>query len=464
MANEINTLNIGGSVYPIVPKEVELNSSLAAGNVVFTGINVATGKNSLNSTDDLSYLLEKGVGTLVTPSIKTDIIKQSGSEYHITDSNGNILASFSSGGLSTTGVSVNSVPVSIEGHKHGKEDITNFAHSHPGLMQQNGSINTAHIDLTTYTANATGFEDKDSGVYNVARSGHSDTYIKFKGTGSASGLEFLSSYSNDARLKFRKIIDANRISGDWKELAFLSDVKTYTFENGKNCFYVTPSGGSKQTVNVTPSIANNITGSGTSGYIAKFNGTNTITNGPAFGSATTTYLRNDGNWATPSDTKVNVTLETTSKAYLLATKSTPTSTATGRTAISDTGVYLTTEAGGLQATKMYASSGFFESTYSSSDERLKNFSDDIEIDFDKLLNIKKKYFTWKDDDGKQHIGTSAQDIQEIYPELVTENIETGYLSVDYAKLSIIALAAIDKLANKQKDLEERLERLEKMIK
>ena len=80
---------------------------------------------------------------------------------------------------------------------------------------------------------------------------------------------------------------------------------TYTFANGTNGFTVTPSGGSAQTVTVTPSISNNVTGSGTSGYIAKFNGANTITNGPAFGSATTTYLRNDGTWQTPVDsTKV----------------------------------------------------------------------------------------------------------------------------------------------------------------
>ena len=77
---------------------------------------------------------------------------------------------------------------------------------------------------------------------------------------------------------------------------------TYTFANGTNGFTVTPSGGSAQTVTVTPSITNNITGSGTSGYLAKFNGANTITNGPALGSATTTYLRNDGSWATPTNT------------------------------------------------------------------------------------------------------------------------------------------------------------------
>ena len=74
---------------------------------------------------------------------------------------------------------------------------------------------------------------------------------------------------------------------------------TYTFTNGTNGFTVTPSGGTAQTVTVTPSISNNVTGSGTSGYIAKFNGANTITNGPAFGSSTTTFLRNDGSWATP---------------------------------------------------------------------------------------------------------------------------------------------------------------------
>lgn len=50
----------------------------------------------------------------------------------------------------------------------------------------------------------------------------------------------------------------------------------------------------------THTITNNITGSGTSGYIAKFNGANTITNGPAFGSSTSTFLRNDGSWATPT--------------------------------------------------------------------------------------------------------------------------------------------------------------------
>lgn len=104
------------------------------------------------------------------------------------------------------------------------------------------------------------------------------------------------------------IITKSALSGQ------ITNNTTYTFESGTNCFYVTPSDGFKQTVNVTPSITNNITGSGTSGYIAKFNGTNSITSGPAFGTDTTKFLNNKGEWAVPSDTDTKVTQSNTTTA------------------------------------------------------------------------------------------------------------------------------------------------------
>ena len=119
-------------------------------------------------------------------------------------------------------------------------------------------------------------------------------------------------------------------------------------------------GGTAQTVTVTPSIANNITGSGTSGYIAKFNGTNTITNGPAFGSATTTYLRNDGSWATPENTKNTAgSTDTSSKIFLIGA----TSQAANPQTYSDNEVYATSgvlttksvQVGGTAATMQYNS-------------------------------------------------------------------------------------------------------------
>jgi hypothetical protein len=102
--------------------------------------------------------------------------------------------------------------------------------------------------------------------------------------------------------------------------------------------------------------------------------------------------------------------------------------------------------------------------YQTSDERLKEYKGDINIDLDKLLLLPKKYFTWKlDRNGKMEIGTSAQEVQKLYPELVTKDLE-GKLVVAYDKLSIVALRAIDVLNSKNKELESRIERLERLVK
>lgn len=132
-------------------------------------------------------------------------------------------------------------------------------------------------------------------------------------------------------------------SGTAQTVTIPDNNTTYTFAGGTNKFTVTPSGGTAQDVTITPSISDNITGSGTrtSGYIAKFSGTNTITNGPKIGTSTTTYLNEAGSWATPLDTKNTAgSTNTTSKIYLVGTLDQTTGTNSART-YSDVNVYAT---------------------------------------------------------------------------------------------------------------------------
>ena len=114
-------------------------------------------------------------------------------------------------------------------------------------------------------------------------------------------------------------------------------------------------------------------------------------------------------------------------------------------------------AGVYTSGRMNAAGGFFQT----SDARKKDFGSNVEIDFNALKSIPKKYFEWKDNpEAGQQIGTSAQDLLRVYPSLVNKD-KNGYYSVDYARLSIVALAAIDKLNNKIEELENKIESLER---
>ena len=97
-----------------------------------------------------------------------------------------------------------------------------------------------------------------------------------------------------------------------------------------------------------------------------------------------------------------------------------------------------------------------------SDENLKTFGDDITVDLDTLATLRKSHFVFNTDPDKQQIGVSAQEIQRVYPEIVTE-CKDGHLTVDYSKLSVIALAAVDELHKKNTELEERLAKLEALV-
>ena len=141
-----------------------------------------------------------------------------------------------------------------------------------------------------------------------------------------------------------------------------------------------------------------------------------------------------------------ITQTTGSSQYFLLGVANKTASTVTKTYVSSTDIY-------MQGGEIYAAS----------DETLKNFGENIEVDFDKLAEIPKVYYTWKTDaDNKQQIGTSAQKLREIYPELVSES-EDGKLAVSYEKLSVIALSAVDKLHKENEELKERLRKIEEKL-
>ena len=100
--------------------------------------------------------------------------------------------------------------------------------------------------------------------------------------------------------------------------------------------------------------------------------------------------------------------------------------------------------------------------YETSDERLKDFENSVNVDLNLIRSIPKMYFRWKKNPSELQIGTSAQAVKQIYPELVSSS-EDGILSVDYSKLSIVALSAIDKLHLENQDLKREINILKQEI-
>ena len=96
--------------------------------------------------------------------------------------------------------------------------------------------------------------------------------------------------------------------------------------------------------------------------------------------------------------------------------------------------------------------------YQTSDETLKTFTEDLDVNLDNLASIKKGLFYWNLDENKVlDIGVTAQSLEPLFPELVTET--DGIKAVSYSKLSVVALAAIDKLYKRVKELEDEVEKL-----
>ena len=98
----------------------------------------------------------------------------------------------------------------------------------------------------------------------------------------------------------------------------------------------------------------------------------------------------------------------------------------------------------------------------SSDARLKSNIVSLGSTLPKLLQIDGKSYEMK---GKQKIGVLAQEIQEVFPELVSED-DNEMLAVNYQGLVPVLINALKEQQNeidRLKKQEKRIKRLEKLV-
>lgn len=107
---------------------------------------------------------------------------------------------------------------------------------------------------------------------------------------------------------------------------------------------------------------------------------------------------------------------------------------------------------------------------SGSDKRFKTNIKPLESSLDKLGMVKGYSYNWKDPEKDKSLqyGVIAQELEEVYPDLVTEDAETGMKGVKYSGLIAPLIEAVKELKAENDDLkykyDEVLKRLEKMEK
>ena len=80
---------------------------------------------------------------------------------------------------------------------------------------------------------------------------------------------------------------------------------------------------------------------------------------------------------------------------------------------------------------------------STSDRRLKRDFVDLYFDWDQFMNLRPLTYIYKNDRvGKRRIGMVAQDVEEIYPELINYQKEDQIYHMEYGAISVVAIKAI----------------------
>ena len=82
-----------------------------------------------------------------------------------------------------------------------------------------------------------------------------------------------------------------------------------------------------------------------------------------------------------------------------------------------------------------------QSFNTTSDARLKNDIQPIDDALSSVLQLQGKSYRWNEDEDKQDIGLIAQDVEQIFPQLVAEDAN-GFKAIAYSRLTAVLVEAI----------------------
>lgn len=105
----------------------------------------------------------------------------------------------------------------------------------------------------------------------------------------------------------------------------------------------------------------------------------------------------------------------------------------------------------------------------SSDARLKENVTPLTGALDKLEKVRGVSFDWNKtyaamgrSSGHREIGVIAQEVEAVFPELITQWGDEGYRAVDYGRLTGVLIEALKELRAENAKLEQRVETLENL--
>jgi hypothetical protein len=98
-----------------------------------------------------------------------------------------------------------------------------------------------------------------------------------------------------------------------------------------------------------------------------------------------------------------------------------------------------------------------------SDLRFKTNIQELGPVLDLLKRVRAVNFDWKNGKGNKQVGVVAQELEQVFPELVTKSGTEEYRSVEYGRLTTILLQAVKELAARNNEQQTQIDALRSEI-